>query len=392
MDIKKSWNKWRIAIYWAIAIIFSISIMSWRAPAVFLALSDKNSQNNFALTVAMIFMAAALLLILTFFLVFKGVKADEEKLNNIIVYCYAFLGFALAVSIVPFVIFNYIPGINEIMDKSPIGIVRGCSVSPVEAKGDFVPRELQCEKNTNQWVVNLGGLPMPPPIPDTTLPPLHHIQGGLVIPLYVVVLSLMGAAVSMTRRVPEYQRRLSPGDPSYMTYDQAREAMVFQIMQVGSAPLIAITMYYIVNPDVRATTIVLAFASGFSSETILLAIRALLEKLKPEPQSVNVKPTMANVQISPARLDFGDAQINSKVMKGIVIENPTALDLDVTGAACTGEFRVITEFPQKAKPGASINVQILFEPKTAGSKTGELSVTDNAPGSPRSVDLTGTGI
>ena len=34
-----------------------------------------------------------------------------------------------------------------------------------------------------------------------------EINGGLVVPLYVVVLALFGGAISMTRRVPEYQRR-----------------------------------------------------------------------------------------------------------------------------------------------------------------------------------------
>ena len=33
----------------------------------------------------------------------------------------------------------------------------------------------------------------------------REINGGLVVPLYVVVLALFGGAISMTRRVPEYQ-------------------------------------------------------------------------------------------------------------------------------------------------------------------------------------------
>ena len=41
-----------------------------------------------------------------------------------------------------------------------------------------------------------------------------------MVPPYAVVLSLMGAAVGMTLRVPEFQSRLSPGDPEYIDYDR----------------------------------------------------------------------------------------------------------------------------------------------------------------------------
>jgi hypothetical protein len=56
-------------------------------------------------------------------------------------------------------------------------------------------------------------------------------------------------------------------------------------MQVISAPLIAITAYYLIEPELRATSVALAFTSGFASETVLLAIRALVEKLKPNVKS-----------------------------------------------------------------------------------------------------------
>jgi len=73
-------------------------------------------------------------------------------------------------------------------------------------------------------------------LPRKSRGPLAYTR-GLVVPLYVIVLSLMGSAVSMTRKVPEHQRRaLDPKEP--LTNAQAREYLVFQIMQVLSAPLI----------------------------------------------------------------------------------------------------------------------------------------------------------
>jgi hypothetical protein len=60
-----------------------------------------------------------------------------------------------------------------------------------------------------------------------------------------------------------------------------REGLAFQIMQFLSAPLIAVTAYYLVAPDSRAATAALAFSSGFASEPILLAIRSAVDKLSP---------------------------------------------------------------------------------------------------------------
>ncbi|MBA2594717.1 MAG: choice-of-anchor D domain-containing protein [Gammaproteobacteria bacterium] len=208
------------------------------------------------------------------------------------------------------------------------------------------------------------------------------------MPLYAVVLSLMGAAVSMTRRVPEFQRRLSPGDPEYITYDQARERLVFQIMQVVSAPLIVLTAYYLVNPESRSSTILLSFASGFSSETVLLLIRATLDKLTPAPAA---PPKLPDVRVVPARLDFGNVPVAQASKKPVVVMNSGTAELVISALACTGEFSAVTPVPVKVVPGSSGSVELEFKPTNQGPKQGQLTITDSMPGSPRIVDLAGTG-
>jgi hypothetical protein len=135
--------------------------------------------------------------------------------------------------------------------------------------------------------------------------PKYTVRGGVVVPLYVIVLALFGSAVSMTRRVPEYQRRaLDSQDP--LTNVEAREYLVFQIMQVLSAPLIAITAYYIIKPDTMMTSVVLGFGSGFASEPILLMIRSLVEKLSPgKGPAPKPEPSSVTVRVSPASTDLG---------------------------------------------------------------------------------------
>ena len=44
------------------------------------------------------------------------------------------------------------------------------------------------------------------PTGSGTQPPLVEVQGGLVVPLYVIILAVFGGAINMTRKVPGFQR------------------------------------------------------------------------------------------------------------------------------------------------------------------------------------------
>ena len=273
--------------------------------------------------------------------VFTGIVTNR-KLNHIIAFCYSFTLLVLAASLAPW----WIPVIfDKPVSTAPVSLLRAC----VEPAGD-VPQGVACKRKEQdnkeqenrdgyQWVLNIGGViggevktgalqaqpspnaPQPPannqPLANAAQPPtntaqpaanappksakvaeqsIYLIHGGLVVPLYVIVLALMGGAVSMTRRVPEYQRRAMSSQDA-LTNQQARESLVFQIMQVASAPLIAVAAYYIVNPSNRLTSVVLGFGSGFASEPILLMIRGLVEKLSPSPTT---PPAPISVRVEPA--------------------------------------------------------------------------------------------
>lgn len=122
----------------------------------------------------------------------------------------------------------------------------------------------------------------------------YLVQGGLVIPFYLIILSLIGGGVSLTRRIPEYQKQSTRGyvgtqSAPLLTPAQLREYLVFQIIQFISAPFIATVAYYVIAPSTTAATVGLAFAAGFASETVLLWVRAVVVKLRPE--GAKDKPT-----------------------------------------------------------------------------------------------------
>lgn len=122
---------------------------------------------------------------------------------------------------------------------------------------------------------------------DTSTPRRHHeVIGGLAVPFFVLVMAFIGGAVSLSRRIPEYQRRLHP---NYIPTDkecrmrpfEAREVVVFQIMQLISAPFLAVATWFIVSPMSLTAAATLAFGTGFASEPLLLMIRGLVEGIRP---------------------------------------------------------------------------------------------------------------
>ncbi len=252
-----------------------------------------------------VFYAAASASLIWALYVFTGVVTDK-KLNHLIGTCYAFTLLALAFSVVPFLSSGNLAS-NA---KAEIGLLIACA----DGSDATIPQQVSCKSNPPdgrlQWVINIGGLATQQT--PSAAPGSFTISGGLVVPLYVIVMALMGSAISMTRRVPEYQRSaMSAQDP--MTNVEAREKLVFQIMQVISAPLIAIAAFSIVKPGSISEAVVVGFGSGFASEPILLMIRGLVEKISPTPSapagSVAVKVTPSTSTPKPGDAITFNAQV-----------------------------------------------------------------------------------
>ena len=65
--------------------------------------------------------------------------------------------------------------------------------------------------------------------------------------------------------------------------------------------------------------------------------------------------------------------------------------LTITSIAASGSFTQTNSCISTLNPGASCTISVTFKPSVKGTLTGSVSVTDNAPGSPQKVKLTGTG-
>ena len=235
-------------------------------------------------------------------------QATEKDLIPMVRFCYVFTLMVLAISVVgPILVFVFPNPDYDLVARGPVSLVKGCVHS------DDLKWELACSEKDPfklEWFINIGGAARPASLPsngtttsayaavDSWIEAKSYrpmiVHGGLVIPWYFIALALMGAAVSLARRIPEYQRRaLEPKDEDF-TAPRAREYMEFQILQLLSAPLIAVAAYNLVTPGTLQASTAIGFITGFSSETILVAIGALADRLigkstKAEPKKEEPK-------------------------------------------------------------------------------------------------------
>lgn len=355
---------------------------------------------------------------------FSG-AATPQKAEWMIRFCYAIAAFVVFFSLT--LVFFPVDKHKSQQERwpefsGPVGIILGCSdyprapdIRPPDGETDeakdrrseearnralneqkWVPREIACGNNTTQWLVNFGGKVLhprqPPPAPCKPLDEsceVSVVKGGMVVPLYFVIVSLFGALVSLTRRVPEFQGRLGANTARPLTPEEAREFLVFQIMQLVSAPLLASAAYYLIDPGSRAGSIGLAFTAGFSSETILLAIRTLVTKLAPAGSAA-----LSAIVVTPDKVDFGEHTIGKKPRETVTLTNRSGATVNVSRIDTSGDFAVIAPgqtFPFAIAAGSTCKLNVEFTPKTEGGCSGNITVTDDGVGSPRVIALVGKG-
>ena len=100
----------------------------------------------------------------------------------------------------------------------------------------------------------------------------------------------------------------------------------------------------------------------------------------------------AVADLNPTSLAFPSLQINqtSSAQTATLTNNGNAT-LVISNIATTGDYAETDNCPASLGIGSSCTFSITFTPTSGGARNGTLSITDNAPGSPQSVSLTGSG-
>jgi uncharacterized repeat protein (TIGR03803 family) len=99
-----------------------------------------------------------------------------------------------------------------------------------------------------------------------------------------------------------------------------------------------------------------------------------------------------SVTLSASALTFASRTVNtSSAAWTVTLTNSGASALAISGITTTGDFAETNNCPGSLAANASCGIGVTFTPTATGTRIGSLSVTDNAPGSPQTVGLSGTG-
>ncbi len=63
----------------------------------------------------------------------------------------------------------------------------------------------------------------------------------------------------------------------------------------------------------------------------------------------------------------------------------------ITSIVASGDFAQTNDCPDSVRPGGFCTLSVTFTPTAAGKRTGAVTITDDAAGSPHKILLTGTG-
>ena len=97
--------------------------------------------------------------------------------------------------------------------------------------------------------------------------------------------------------------------------------------------------------------------------------------------------------VSPSNIDFGNQGVNTTSAAQVVtVTNTGTSTLSVNIVTASGDFAQTNNCTTTIAVGASCTINVTFTPTAAGARSGAISITDNAAGSPQNVSLTGTGV
>jgi hypothetical protein len=98
---------------------------------------------------------------------------------------------------------------------------------------------------------------------------------------------------------------------------------------------------------------------------------------------------------TPITVAFGDVEVGEVVTRTVSIANTGNITLDVSEVSITGTGNTVfsvSQGPVSVGVASSVDLTVSFVPKAMGEASAVLSIASNAPGSPTSIGLSGTGL
>lgn len=137
-------------------------------------------------------------------------------------------------------------------------------------------------------------------------------------------------------------------------------------------------------------------AAGARAASVTVASSALNSPLTIPLSGTGVSPNPA-ATLSPTSLSFGNQNVNvTSSPQAVTLTNSGGAALTISSITVTGtnasSFAQTNNCPASLAVGANCIINVTFTPDATGSNSANLTITDNASGSPQNVALSGNGV
>jgi hypothetical protein len=114
------------------------------------------------------------------------------------------------------------------------------------------------------------------------------------------------------------------------------------------------------------------------------------------PQTVTLSGTGSTaapgVSLTPSSVTFTSQAVNTtSSAQNVTLTNSGTASLAITQIAASGDFAQTNTCGASVAAAAHCTISVTFSPTARGTHSGSVTITDNAPGSPHTISLSGTG-
>jgi subtilase family serine protease len=159
-----------------------------------------------------------------------------------------------------------------------------------------------------------------------------------------------------------------------------------------------VTAAFSPNPATSTSTLTLTASATSKTGAATLTVKGVSGSLtNTTTLSLTVNATAGSpaVTLKPTSLTWGAIKVGTTGPERTVnVTNSGTATLDITSIKNTGDFAqeiVPSSCGSTLAPGKTCHIEMTFTPTATGARTGTLTITDNAAGSPQTVPLAGTG-
>jgi Abnormal spindle-like microcephaly-assoc'd, ASPM-SPD-2-Hydin/Cep192 domain 4/HYDIN/CFA65/VesB-like, Ig-like domain len=200
-------------------------------------------------------------------------------------------------------------------------------------------------------------------------------------------LTVTAATVAPTITTPPASRTVTAGQTATFTVVAAGTAPLSYQWQKSGANIAGATGASYTTP---ATTT----ADSGSTFRVVVSNSAGTVTSAAATLTVNAASAPA-IQLSSTSLSFGSTVVGTNTSQALIVTNTGSATLSITQVAQTGSTSFALSgysLPLSVNAGQHTTITVAFVPTAAGAVSGSISITSNAPTSPTSIVLSGTGV